>query len=54
VEILLTHPNIDINTNNNNGTTALMYLVGYGFIDHTLVEILLTHPNIDLDKKDKD
>eukprot|EP01032_Pedospumella_encystans_P012000 gene12000-13914_t len=48
IEALLTHPEIDVNAQDNDGATALMFAK-----DVAVVEALLRHPEIDVNIQDK-
>jgi ankyrin repeat protein len=50
VKMLLEHPNIDVNLQNEDGWAALMFASRYSNTDSTeeTVKILLEHPNIDV------
>jgi ankyrin repeat protein len=52
VELLLKHPNIDVNKANNDGETPLLKAACFGLVE--IVRELLAHPGIDVNKTDKD
>jgi hypothetical protein len=54
VKILLKHPTIDINLQNNSGLSSLMYASKFSNTSSTeeTVKILLEHPNIDINLQD--